>query len=53
MKEIINLYALLEEKYKTKELAAENGDFKLFSLISQDIRRMEKILKRNNIKIPK
>jgi hypothetical protein len=36
---------LLEQKYKAKEKAAENGDFKTFSLISQDIRQIERELK--------
>ena len=46
--QIINL--ILEEKYKIKERAAENGDFKTFSLISQDIRQMEKEIKENALK---
>jgi len=41
---------LLEQKYKAKELAASNGDFKTFSLISQDIREMEKEIKENALK---
>ena len=42
---------LLEQKYKIKERAAENGDFKTFSLISQDIRELEKEIKKNALKI--
>ena len=41
---------LLEQKYKAKQKAAENGDFKTFSLISQDIRQMEKEIKENSLK---
>jgi len=41
--EKINL--LLEQKYKAKEKAAENCNFTMFSLISQDIREIEKQLK--------
>lgn len=41
---------LLEQKYKTKERAAENGDFKTFSLISQDIRQLEKEIKQEKNK---
>jgi hypothetical protein len=36
---------LLEQKYKAKELAASNGNFVMFSLISQDIRQMERNIK--------
>ena len=39
---------LLEQKYKAKEKAAENGNFTMFSLISQDIRQMEKEIKEKN-----
>lgn len=36
---------LLKQKYQAKERAAQNGDFKTFSLISQDIREIEYNLK--------
>ena len=39
---------LLEQKYKAKERAAENCNFIMFSLISQDIREIEKELKQKN-----
>jgi hypothetical protein len=44
-KEEVILEIILAQKYKMKERAAENCDFKTFSLISQDIREMERKLK--------
>jgi hypothetical protein len=44
-KEEIILEIILAQKYKMKERAAENCDFKTFSLISQDIREIERKLK--------